>query len=142
MIRKSSIILTTIAIVFTITSLVLDFSSVGERWDSFGDNVDWWLLILVILATTGFGLLLGLFPFRKVNYRQRISHTIPVAFILINLYPLYNMADFHYGWSEDYNYFTAKSDLKKGKVQLLTAGVYLSKHAETERALRAKDSIM
>ncbi len=139
MIKRLSIILTTIAIVFTIISLVLDFSSVGEHWDRFGENVDWWLLTLIILATTGFGLLFGLFLFRRESYRQRIGFTIPIAFILVNLYPFNKMADYHYGWCEDYNYFTAKRDLKKGKVQLLIAGQLIS--SDTERTWRAKDSI-
>lgn len=140
MIKKTAIILTTIAIVFTIVSLVLDFSSVGERWDDFGKNVDWWLLALVILITAGFGMLLGLFLFRKVSYRQRIGVTIPIAFILINLYSFYQITDYYFGLSEDCNYFTAKKDLEKGKVEIFVAGQLISR--DSERAQIAKDSVM
>lgn len=140
MIKKTAIILITIAIVFTIVSLVLDFSSAGERWDDFGKNVDWWLLALVILITAGFGMLLGLFLFRKVSYRQRIGVTIPIAFILINLYSFYQITDYYFGLSEDCNYFTAKKDLEKGKVEIFVAGQLISR--DSERAQIAKDSVM
>lgn len=48
------------------------------------------------------------------------------------------MANFYFGLSEDYNYFTAKRDIRKGKVQLLAGGLMIPGKKNVERS---RDSI-
>ena len=72
-----------------------------------------------------FGVLLGLFLFQKQNYKYRISLTIPIAFILFSCADISKTATSYYGLNEEYNYFTARRDIKNGKVQILETGLIL-----------------
>lgn len=60
------------------------------------------------------------------KYKQRLSLTLPIAFLLFALADITNLAIDYYGLCEEYNYFTAKRDIKNGKVQFLETGLILS----------------
>lgn len=139
MTKRLPIILTIVAIIFTTITFVLGLSSVGEDWVHFWDNFELKQLVIVLMMMVSSGLLLGIILFRNRNYRERIKLTVPIAFILFNLYSFYTMVDYYYGLSEYYNYFSAKEDLKKGNVKILTAGQFLEN--DSERTIKAKDSI-
>ncbi len=81
------------------------------------------MLIIAIIAAVG--LFLGLFLFRGKKYKERILLTLPIAFILFSLIDISNLAVSYYGLNEDYNYFTAKRDIKNGKVEILETGLIL-----------------
>jgi hypothetical protein len=68
---------------------------------------------------------LGLLLFRKQKYSQRIFWTLPIAFILFSVANISNSAIDYYGFYQEYNYFTAKQDIKKGKIQILETGLVL-----------------
>lgn len=84
-------------------------------------------------------LLLGLFFFRKRPFKQRLSWTIPVAFILFSLAAFGNAVIHEYGLFEEYNHFFAKRDILNGKVQLLSGGLILD--IQTEKEQEAEEAI-
>ena len=139
MAKRLPTILTIIAVLFIITAFILDLSNVGEDWRNFWKNFGLIRFLLILLIVCASGLLLGLFVFYKRKYLDRIKLTIPIAFIIFSLYELSNIGDYYYGLSEYYNYFSAKEDLKNGKVQILIAGQFFSR--DSEKTLKAKDSI-
>ena len=82
-------------------------------------------ILLIVSIIISVGLLLGLFFFRKRTYKSRILLTIPVAFILFSCADILKTATSYYGLDEEYNYFTARRDIKNGKVQILETGLIL-----------------
>ena len=132
-------ILTIIAVIFSTVSFILIPSSDGEDWVHFWDNFEIKQLLIVLAIISTSGLLLGTFLFRNRNYLERIKFTLPIAFILFNLYFSYKTADSYYGLSEYYNYFSAKEDLKNENVQVLTAGQFAE--IDSEQTTKAKDSL-
>jgi len=122
MIKRFQIILTTSAAVLFILACLLDISFFGQDWSSFWRSVDITRILIIISIVTVIGLFLGLFFFRKKHYRQRLLLTLPIAFILFSLADLTKVAVGYYGLDEQYNYFTAKRDIKNGNVQILETG--------------------
>lgn len=51
--------------------------------------------------------------------------TIPIAFILFSFADISKTAVSYYGLDEEYNYFSAKRDIKNGKIQILETGLIL-----------------
>ena len=132
-------ILTIIAVIFSTVSFILIPSSVGENWVYFWKKINIYQLLIFLAIITGSGLLLGTLLFRNRNYVERIKFTLPIAFILFNLYFSYKTADSYYGLSEYYNYFSAKEDLKNENVQILAAGQFAE--IDSEQTTKAKDSL-
>ncbi len=118
------LILTVIAIIWTALIILLDLSNMGQRWEDIGENLrrsrleDALIFFKLIVA----GCLIGLVPFARRKYKTRIALSIPAVFMFFCLYQSVIMIDFYYGLSDSYNYFTAKEDIEKGKVQILYAG--------------------
>jgi len=84
-------------------------------------------IILNLLSTLGFvalcGLILGLIPFRELKYLKKISFTIPFSIIIFGLYISIVTVNYEYGVFHPYNHFTAKRDIKDGRIQLVTYGL-------------------
>lgn len=118
-------ILTISAVVLFILAFLLDVSSFGQYWNLLWENISLTKTATVIAFITTLGLLLGLFFFRKKTYKQRVSWTLPIAFILFSLADITKATIGYYGLNEEYNYFTAKRDIKKGKIQILKMGLLM-----------------
>ena len=125
MAKRSQIILTITAIIFFVTAFTLDITSFGQDRNISWKNIEIVRVLAIVLIVTAIGLLLGLFLFRKQNYKRRIVLTIPIAFILFSCADIIMTATNHYGLNEEYNYFSAKRDIKNGKIQLLETGLFL-----------------
>lgn len=100
---------------------------------------------MVVAMLIAVGLLLGLFRFSKLNYKNRISLTIPLAFILFAFAGISKTAINYYGLDGDYNYFTAKRDITHSKIQILKTGLALpepnvdwNKKQEAENKIAAR----
>lgn len=137
MTKRVNTFLNYISVIFSTLSIILIQSRVGEDWEHFWDNFDLKQLLIALAIIISSGLLLGTFLFKNLLYIERIKFTIPVAFILFNLFSSYKLVDYYYGLTENYNYFSAKEDLKKGNVQILTAGQFVE--IESEQTTKAKD---
>lgn len=103
-------------------------------------NRDYFLLNLItsnafFIAT---GLLVSLLPIRKSSYKQRISITIPAVMLLFSLYIIIGSFISEYGLFSSYNYFTARTDLKNGKIQLIRPGLIRSSLLQQEKAITRK----
>ena len=118
-------ILTITAIVSFILAFYLDITSFGQDRNILWNNIETTRILLILSIIISVGLLLGLFFFRKRTYKRRILLTIPVAFILFSCADILKTATSYYGLDEEYNYFTAKSDIENGKVQILETGLIL-----------------
>lgn len=118
-------ILTITAIVSFILAFYLDITSFGQDRNILWNNIEMRRILLILSIIISVGLLLGLFFFRKRTYKRRILFTIPVAFILFSCADILKTAINYYGLDEEYNYFTAKRDIKNGKVQILETGLIL-----------------
>ena len=70
-------------------------------------NIEFVRILAIVLMVAVVGLLLGLFLFRKQNYKRRIVLTIPIAFILFSCADIIMTATNYYGLNEEYNYFSA-----------------------------------
>ena len=125
MAKRSQIILTITAIIFFVIAFTLDITSFGQDRNISWKNIEIVRVLAIVLIVTAIGLLLGLFLFRKQNYKRRIVLTIPIAFILFSCADIIMTATNHYGLNEEYNYFSAKRDIKNGKIQLLETGLFL-----------------
>lgn len=119
--------MTLIAIISFILALALDLTYFGQDTDIAWKNIEVLKILIVVIILIAVGLLLGLFFFRKNNYRNRILLTIPICFILFAFVNISKTAINYYGLNEEYNYFTAKQDIRKGKIQLLETGFILPK---------------
>ena len=118
-------ILTISAVILFILAFLLDVSAFGQYWNSFWESVDLRNIAAIIGITIAFGLLLGLFFFRRKTYKQRLLWTLPIAFILFSLADITKTTIGYYGLNEEYNYFAAKRDIKRGKIQILEMGLIL-----------------
>lgn len=129
-------ILILIAVLFFIVAFLVDTTSFGRHWDKIWE-VDAKRMLLTPLIITVTGFILGLFFFRKQPYVQRLLYTVPISVILFSILLIGNAFTFEYGLFESYNYFTAKRDIKHGKIQILTAGHSIEPMTEDEQ--RAED---
>lgn len=125
MTSSSKLILIILAAMLFIIAFILDISQFGQDWHNFWFGVSIARILLITGCIVIVGLLFGLFLFRRKKYKQRILLTLPIAFLLFALADITNLAINYYGLSEEYNYFTAKRDIKNGKVQLLETGLIL-----------------
>ena len=121
---KRKQILTLTAIISFIVAVTLDITSFGQ------DSITWknigiLKILMVVAVLVAVGLLLGLFMFYKRNYKNRILLTIPLAFILFAIAGILKTAINYYGLNGEYNYFTAKQDIKNSKIQILKTGLGL-----------------
>lgn len=123
MAKRLQIILTVSAVIIFIMALLLDVSQFGQQWQTMWVNLNVSRLLLVVVLVAITGVLLGLILFRRKKYNQRIFLTLPISFIIFAFADITNLAINYYGLDEEYNYFTAKRDLKKGKVTLLETGL-------------------
>jgi hypothetical protein len=123
--HRFKIILTISAVTFFILAFVLDISQFGQFRYELWKNISITRLLLIVAIITAVGLFFGLFLFRRKTYKERITLTLPIAFILFSLIGISNLAINYYGLAEEYNYFSAKRDIQNGKVQLLEAGLIL-----------------
>lgn len=137
--RRFQTILTTTAIFFFASAFFLDISQFGHRWKNMWNNVDAGSFFLILLTDLAVGLFLALFFFRKRTYKQRLSMTVPIAFILFAIADFGNIFIHEYGLFDEYNYFIAKRDIGNGKIQLLSAGLRLPSGNEEEQ--RAEEAI-
>ena len=117
--------MTLTAIISFILALVLDLTYFGQDTDIDWKNIEILKILVVVTILVAVGLLLGLFFFRKKNYKRRILLTIPICFILFAFVDISKTAISYYGLNEKYNYFTAKQDIRNGKIQLLETGLTL-----------------
>ena len=125
MAKRLQIILTITAIIFFVTAFTLDITSFGQDRNISWKNIEIVRVLAIVLIVTAIGLLLGLFLFRKQNYKRRIVLTIPIAFILFSCADIIMTATNYYGLNEEYNYFSANRDIKNGKIQILETGLIL-----------------
>jgi hypothetical protein len=125
MTKRFQIILTLTAIISFILALALDLTYFGQDTDIVWKNVEVLKILFVVTILITVGLLFGLFFFRKKNYKNRILLTIPICFILFAFVNISKTAINYYGLNEEYNYFTAKQDIRNDKIQLLETGLAL-----------------
>ena len=125
MTKRSQIILTVTAIGFFVIAFTLDITSFGQDRNISWKNIGVIRILAIVSMVAAVGLLLGLFLFRKQNYRRRIVLTIPIAFILFSCADILMTATNYYGLNEEYNYFSANRDIKDGKIQILETGLIL-----------------
>ena len=126
MTKQSQIILTIIAIISFVIAFTLDITSFGQDRNISWDNIEIVKILAIVSMVLLGGLLLGLFLFRKQNYTSRIALTMPIAFILFSCAEILMTATSYYGLTEEYNYFSANRDIKKGKIQILKTGLILT----------------
>ena len=127
-----------VAVALFISAFLVDITSFGRYLDLFG-RIDAKRMLLTLLIITVTGLLLGLFLFRHKHYIQRLSYTVPIAVILFSILLIGNAFISEHGLFEEYNYFTAKRDIKTGKIQILTAGHSIEPQLAEE--MKAEDSL-
>ncbi|MGN6400009.1 MAG: hypothetical protein ACTHMD_06120 [Flavisolibacter sp.] len=125
MTNRLQTILTITAIVSFIFAFYLDITSFGQDTNILWNYIEMTRILLILSIIISVGLLLGLFFFRKRAYKKRILFTIPIAFLLFSCADILKTATSYYGLDEEYNYFTAKRDIKNGKVQILETGLIL-----------------
>jgi len=125
MTKRSQIILTITAILFFIIAFTLDITSFGQDRNISWKNIEVVRILAIVSMVALVGLLIGLFLFRKQDYKRRIVLTIPIAFIIFSCADIIMTATNYYGLNEEYNYFSAKRDIKNGKIQILETGLIL-----------------
>jgi hypothetical protein len=134
MTKRSQFFLTIIAIIIVVIAFTLDITSFGHK-TIFWKNIDAVRILEIGSVIVAVGLLLGLFLFRKQNFKKRVLLTIPIALILFSCADLLIITTNHYGLNQEYNYFTAKRDIKNGKVQILSGGLALSVPTDREKEI-------
>lgn len=125
MTKRFQIRLTLIAIIAFILALAIDLTYFGQDTNIDWKNIEIFKILLAVITLIAVGLLLGLFLFREKNYKNRILLTVPICFILFAFVVISKTAIYYYGLTEEYNYFTAKRDIRNGKIQLLDTGLIL-----------------
>lgn len=125
MTKRFQSILTITAIVSFVVAFYLDITSFGQDRNISWKNIELVRILLIIAIIVAVGLLYSLFLFHKRNYKSRILLTISIAFVLFSCADILKTATSYYGLDEEYNYFTARRDIKNGKVQILETGLTL-----------------
>ena len=125
MTKRLQIILTITAIISFILAFTLRITSFWQDKNIVWKDIEITRVLLIVAIIVSAGLLLGLFLFYKQNYTRRILLTIPIAFILFACADIIMSTTSYYGLNEDYNYFSAKRDIKNGKIQILETGLIL-----------------
>jgi hypothetical protein len=97
-----------------VSSLYLDVSKFGG-WAHIDISMIFFTFGLIFLG----GLFLASFMFRRKKYKERVLLTTPIAVILFSLFIFSNIVIYEYGLFDEYNYFSAKRDIKHGKIQLV-----------------------
>jgi hypothetical protein len=120
--RKQIWMLTAVAAF--IIAIALDITSFGQEAISW-ENIRILKILLIVAILIAVGLFLGLFIFSKLNYKNRISLTIPLVVLLFAFAGISKTTVNYYGLDGDYNYFTAKRDIKNNKIQILKTGLTL-----------------
>lgn len=139
--NKLKMLWPTLGVVLFLISSLFNFSDIGNDFGLLWRMVSLWNILLSISAAVCVGLLLALCLLRKQPYKKRIVFTISISFIMLSIYQFTEMAIFKYGLKEEYNYFTAKRDLKKGNVQLLGAGLVIYNEHDTILNEKARAAI-
>lgn len=137
MTKRSQIFLSITVIIFFVIAFTLDIKSFGHRNISWKD-IDVVKILATVSVVVAVGLLLGLFLFCKQNFMRRVLLTIPIAFILFSCATILMSAVDYYGLNQEYNYFSAKRDIKNGKVQILSGGLVLSVPNDREKEVEKK----
>ena len=125
MTKRSQIILTITAIIFFVIAFILDVTYFGQYRNISWKNIEVVRILAIVSIIASVGFLLGLFLFRKQNYMRRIVLTISIAFILFSCADIIVTSINYYGLNDEYNYFSAKRDIKKGKIQILETGLII-----------------
>ncbi|CAN5197786.1 hypothetical protein BH11BAC5_BH11BAC5_05670 [soil metagenome] len=125
MTKRLQIILTIAAIISFILDFTLDITSVGQDKNIVWKNIEIVRILAIVVIVVVVGLLIGLFLFYKQPYKKRFLLTIPIAFILFAFADISKTVTSYYGLGEEYNYFSAKQDIKNGKIQILETGLTL-----------------
>ncbi len=123
MTKRFQIILTITAIISFILAFILEITSFGQDPNMTWKDIEILRILSIVALVLTIGLLLGLFLFYKQKYKNRILLTIPIAFILFAVADISKTIISYYGLDEEYNYFSAKQDIKKGKIQILETGL-------------------
>ena len=134
MVKTRTILWISSTILFTL-SVVLEFTQV--------ENSDWDDItiysVIMMIVTLGLiallALILSVIFFRKRKYKQRMLLTFPIATISISFLFLLVVLNHEYGLTDEYNYFSAKRDLRNGKVQIVGKGL-LAPESKEEQAIR------
>lgn len=124
--------------IFATTCLVLTaLLEMTEAEESSWKYADFRNVLSTLLFVIVCGLALGIFLFRKKKFQERILITIPIAMIAFSLFMLAVVLNHNYGLTDKYNYFTAKRDLRNGKVQLVVKGLIMPE-SEEEQQIRKR----
>ena len=125
MTQRLKITVTILAAIFFMLAFILDITYFGQDWSIVWKSISITSILLILAIIIVTGLFLGFLLFRKKQYKQRILVTIPIAFILFSLADISKVAISFYGLDDEYNYFSARRDIKNGKVQILETGLIL-----------------
>jgi len=125
MTKRSQIILTITAIIFSVIAFTLDITSFGQDRNIAWKNIERVRILAMVSMVVLVGLLLGLILFRTQNYRRRIVLTIPITFILFSCAGIIITSTNYFGLNEEYNYFSANRAIKNGRIQILETGLIL-----------------
>lgn len=101
------------------------------------------MLILFILFFIG--ALIALIPFRKLSYLYKLLKTFPVLLLIFSItgscFAVYNILNWEYGFSDRYNQWTAKEDIKNGTVQIIEVSGLIIRYDKDQPDYFTKESI-
>lgn len=137
--KFSSNIWLVISIGLLTMAILLELSDLGRDWTLFSTRFDRDRFIISLLILFATSMILALCIFRKRTYTGRLKIALALVSLAYCAYSFSNMAIYYFGLNEPYNYFSAKRDLKNGKIQLLFAGQLIGENEKTEQAIDSLD---
>lgn len=136
-----SIWLPMLAIILLTIEVLMEFViSDQASWSRFlssikETNPNGWLIIPAMIIS---GIIIGALRISKHKFGRRVSVATGLIFIGFSLFFITRMTLFYYGLNESLNYFTAKEDIKNGKIRFYTYG---QMHYSSDREYYAIDSL-
>jgi hypothetical protein len=130
MTSRSKFILLLLGTAAFISALLIDVLYWEINWEFLSIGRILFTLSCLVIAC----FLLAFIPLKKMHYKDKLTLSVPIASTILLLLILFPIINYEFGFSDKYNYFIAKKDLKKGKIQIVSYGLQIPSGYEEEEA--------
>ncbi|MDR3011040.1 MAG: hypothetical protein LBV59_24150 [Sphingobacterium sp.] len=121
---KWAISLPIVAVILLIIEFWMEFFCRDISWDQSLHMIKRvnWIDLLIFPAMIVIGIIIGILPLSKQKFATRASISTALIFIGFSLFFIIRMTISAYGLDSTINYFTAKEDIRNGKIRFYTYG--------------------
>lgn len=129
---KWAISLLIVAVILLIIEFWMEFFGRDISWDQSLHMIKRvnWIDLLIFPAMIVIGIIIGILPLSKQKFATRASISTALIFIGFSLFFIIRMTISAYGLDSTINYFTAKEDIRNGKISMDSCAVSQAMYIE------------